>query len=189
MARGKKKYDPNVPEVLRAPIEYMTKMQLFASALMMTDAKSPMTTAHETAAQEELEQYRARLRALFEYYGLSPSDPNAKDKLILMMGQDLFRDGFKRVPKGTKLRVKATGWTVAAQLDLLVTVAMLRSGGMTVDAERMTIDEAAEYITAYKLLPKGVQATQDAKSIKTRYHEAKRLNERIDAQGPAMDDG
>jgi hypothetical protein len=175
MARSKKKYDPNVPEVLRTPIEY-TVMQLIAAVTEADDkVRNFVDEVAMEARREVSQQYKARYLALFEYYGLSPSNPNAKDLLILMMGSDLFRDGFRRTVKGRKPGVKETCWTVGARLELSDTVELLRSGGMT-------IDEAAEYIAAYNLLPSGVSANQHPGSIKTRYHETQNMVERIVAK-------
>jgi hypothetical protein len=177
MARGKKKYDPNVPEVLRTPIEHNNTMHLIALGTKADDE-----VAME-ARREIWVQLMERYRALFEVYGLSPSDPNAKDLLILMMASKLFPDGFRRTVKGRKTGVKMTCWTVGARLELLDTVWMLRSGGMSIDeAERMTINDAAQYLAAFNLLPSGVSANQHPDCIKTRYHETKKLMERIAAK-------
>jgi hypothetical protein len=46
----------------------------------------------------------------------------------------------------------------------------------------MTINDAAQYIAAFNLLPSGVSANQHPDCIKTRYHETKKLMERIAAK-------
>ncbi|MBO1903984.1 hypothetical protein KHP60_04460 [Microvirga sp. 3-52] len=175
MARGKKKYDPKLPEVLRSPIEY-TVMQLIAAVTEADDkGRNFVDEVAMEARQQILEQGRARYRALFEYYSLSPSDPDAKDMLILMMGRDLFPAGFRRTVKGRKPGVKETCWTVGARLELLDTVETLRDKGMKINA-------AAKYIADNNLLPSGVSANQHPDCIKTRYHEAQNMVERIVAK-------
>jgi hypothetical protein len=157
-----------VPDVLRTPIEH-TLYSLIATRLKNDDDIS-------VAARREVhEQLMERYRALFEYYGIFHDTPNAKDMLILMMGWDLFPDGFRQVLKGRKTGVKQKRWTVSARLELLETMELLQSAGMS-------IEKAAQHICDHKLLPKQVQKVQDTSSIITRYHEAKKLMERIKAK-------
>jgi hypothetical protein len=175
MARGKKRCDPNVPEVLRTPIEY-TVMQVIAAVTEADDkVRNFVDEVAMNARREVSEQYKARYRALFEYYGISPGAPNSKDLLILRMGWELFPDGFRRTVKGKKAGVKKTAWTVGARLELLGTMDQLRSAGMS-------IEDAAKYVRDHKLLPSSVSANQDVGSIKTRYHEAQNMVERVKAK-------
>jgi hypothetical protein len=147
-----------IPAVLQQPIEY-------DAPLLVAGAFKPQDEFHRAAALDFIKQYTERYLALFEYFGISCTDPNAEFNLILRLAAEVFPAAFRCVRKGEKTRGNKTRWNTAALLKLWSEMKKLIEQGMTVE-------DAASQIAKKKLIPGPVLAPQ---SIIARYYDADQM--------------
>ena len=142
-----------VPAILRTPIE--AKLDLLHKVF---GNSTPQAEAEERRIREERCK---RLKEVFKFYDVEPSNPQDLMRLLWLMAADLFPDGFKCVPEGED-KTRKTEWTATRKRDLLVFMRACLDCGYT------QVQAAELYV---KTFAKG-HGHRSATGIVTRYHEA-----------------
>ena len=142
-----------LPAILRTPIE--VSLDLVPKAF---GTSTPEAEAEEKRIWEERGK---RLKEVFKYYDVEPSNPQDLMRLIWLMAADLFPRGFECV-LGGEHKTRKHEWTAIRKLDLLV---FMRA---CLDCRYTEIEAAELYVKTFAK----VHGHRSANGIVTRFHEA-----------------
>jgi hypothetical protein len=158
--------DRQIPDLLKKPITY--ELHDLLSLASGDDDRAA------DAARRLLNQFAARIAALFDYYGIDRTSDEPELRLFWAMGSDLFPNAFRIQRAGDpEQKRRPCERTIVDQMNLYVLMDALLENGYS-------YEKAAVYINEF--FPDIAKGNAPS-SIKARFSEARKTKRRVVDRG------